>query len=95
MKNVRYVSGVKADNKLEIKFKRYLQTGDSDDYKLTEGQTLDLVWAFGFPDRLYHGTSNRGNQTILFDQTMSAAHKIVEISLELILGAMIILNFYL
>lgn len=37
VKNVRYVSGVKADNKLEIKFRRYLQTGDSDDYKMNEG----------------------------------------------------------
>jgi hypothetical protein len=29
--NVRFVSGVKADNMLEIKFRRYLFTGDSDD----------------------------------------------------------------
>lgn len=59
--NVRFVSAVKADNKLEIKFRRYLQTGDSDDYAMVSGEELNLVWAFGFPDRLYHGSSNRGN----------------------------------
>ncbi|CDW81912.1 UNKNOWN [Stylonychia lemnae] len=70
--NIRYVSGVKADNMLEIKFRRYLQTGDSDDHQMSPGEQLDLVWAFGFPDRLYHGSSNRGNQTVLLDQTVES-----------------------
>lgn len=35
--NIQYVSGIKADNKLEIKFRRYLQTGDSDDYSMSTG----------------------------------------------------------
>ena len=59
--NVRYVSGVKADNKLELKFRRYLQTGDDDDYGMTAGQNIDLIWAYGFPDKLYHGSTNRGS----------------------------------
>lgn len=35
--NVRFVSGIKADNKLELKFRRFLQTGDSDDYQMYAG----------------------------------------------------------
>ncbi len=58
---------------LEIKFRRFLQTGDSDDYVMTVGQTLNLVWAYGYPDRIYHGTSNRGNQTVLLDQTTASS----------------------
>lgn len=35
--NIRYVSGVKADNKLELKFRRYLNTGDEKDYGMNAG----------------------------------------------------------
>lgn len=30
-------------------------------------QNIDLIWAYGYPDRLYHGSNNRGSQTVLLD----------------------------
>ena len=60
--NIWTLSGYKADNRIEITFKRLLNTGDSlNDFIVTRGSVLNLVWAFGYPDRLYHGTKNRGS----------------------------------
>ena len=58
--NVRFISGIKADNQLEIKFRRYINTGDSTDATLNPGDQLSLIWAFGYPDKAYHGSNNRG-----------------------------------
>lgn len=71
--NVWTVSGFKADNRLELTFKRFLQTPDSTDYRLSRDTTLNLIWAFGYPDKTYHGTKNRGSQVILFDQTLATS----------------------
>lgn len=91
--NVRFVSGVKANNMVEIKFRRFLQTGDSDDYQMTVGQTLNLIWAFGYPDRLYHGTANRGNQTVLLDHIMSSASlQLRQAGLMVVCAALVMLN---
>ena len=64
------VYGYKADNRLELTFKRQLSTGDTTDFILRRGATVSLVWAFGYPDRLYHGLKNRGSQVVMFDQTL-------------------------
>ena len=37
---------------------------------MRRGTTVNLIWAFGFPDRLYHGLKNRGTQMVMFDQTL-------------------------
>ena len=65
--NVWAVYGYKADNRVELTFKRYLSTGDASDFVMRRGATVNLVWAFGFPDRLYHGLKNRGAQVVMFD----------------------------
>ena len=46
--NLWTLYGYKADNRLEITFKRFLSTGDSTDFTFTRGSTVNLVWAFGF-----------------------------------------------
>jgi hypothetical protein len=62
-------------------FKRYLNTGDPTDAVLKREMDLPLIWAYGFPDRAYHGTRNRGYQTILFDQTLPTGASELIISL--------------
>ena len=74
--NVWTISGYKADNKLELTFKRFLNTADTTDFVLQRDTQLSLVWAFGYPDKVYHGTKNRGSQLILFDQTVKSSGNI-------------------
>ena len=50
--NIQTISGYKADNRLELVFKRNLNTGDTtQDFLLKRNTQLNLVWAFGFVDR--------------------------------------------
>jgi hypothetical protein len=47
IKNIKVISGIKGDIKLEIKFKKYISTGDTnDDYTFTIGSQTDLILAF-------------------------------------------------
>jgi len=71
--NVKTISGVKGDNKLEIRFERYMETGDSTgDYAITEGATLNLLWAYGDPNWNYHGLTQRGQQQMLMEATVES-----------------------
>jgi hypothetical protein len=47
-----------------------MKTKDEADYNLPVGKTINLIWAFGFPNWQYHGSSNRGNTSILMSQTV-------------------------
>ena len=70
------VSGYKADNTVVLTFKRFLTPSDSNGYTIRSGASVPVTWAYGFPDRLYHGTKNRGSQTVLFAQTvLSDSHR--------------------
>jgi hypothetical protein len=48
-----------------------MNTKDEADYNLPVGKKINLIWAFGFPNWQYHGSSNRGNTSILMSQTLN------------------------
>ncbi len=55
-----------------MKFRRALNTADTQDAVLTKGNEVTLLWAYGDPHWSYHGINQRGNQTLLLDETVEA-----------------------
>jgi hypothetical protein len=48
-----------------------MNTKDEADSNLPVEKQINLIWAFGFPNWQYHGSSNRGNTSILMSQTVN------------------------
>ena len=44
-----------------LTFKRFLTPADPMGYVIKKDYLVPLVWAFGYPDRTYHGSKNRGS----------------------------------
>ena len=56
--DLELIEGTEADGKTTLIFKRNLDTGDGDDYVISDGETTNVIFAFGSSESVsYHGSS--------------------------------------
>ena len=65
VQNLQVVSATRDSQKTVVTFTRKLDTGNSQDVKLSVGVPIDLIWAYGLDDNLVHHVGH-GHQSVIF-----------------------------